>query len=44
MKVKRMLFRQGMYTLNEYPKGDTTKWSVGDWISYIDEHGVWLVN
>ena len=43
MNLKRMLFRKGMYTLRESPKGDTTKWSVGDWISFIDENGSWIL-
>ena len=39
MNIKRMLFKQGLYTLNANPKGDTTKWSVNDWIKFIDENG-----
>lgn len=41
MNIKRMLFKQGLYTLNVAPKGDTTKWSVNDWIKFIDENGNW---
>ncbi|ANN86770.1 protein of unknown function DUF5484 [Escherichia phage vB_EcoM_Shinka] len=41
MNIKRMLFKQGLYTLNVTPKGDTTKWSVNDWIKFIDENGNW---
>ena len=40
MNIKRMLFKQGLYTLNVNPKGDTTKWSVNDWIKFIDENGI----
>ena len=41
MNIKRMLFKQGLYILNATPKGDTTKWSVNDWIKFIDENGNW---
>ena len=43
MNIKRMLFKQGLYTLNATPKGDTTKWSVNDWIKFIDENGNWEI-
>lgn len=43
MNIKRMLFKQGLYTLNVTPKGDTTKWSVNDWIKFIDENGNWKI-
>lgn len=43
MNIKRMLFKQGLYTLNVAPKGDTTKWSVNDWIKFIDENGNWKI-
>ena len=39
-KEKRNLYRNGMYTCPT-PKGDTTKWSVSDWIDYIDVNGKW---
>lgn len=35
MNIKRWLFKQGFYTLNSAPKGDTTKWSVNDWIKLL---------
>ncbi|EEU1769503.1 hypothetical protein [Shigella phage ESh27] len=43
MNIKRWLFKQGFYTLNATPKGDTTKWSVTDWIKFIDENGNWEI-
>lgn len=43
MNIKRMLFKQGLYTLNISPKGDTTTWSVNDWIKFIDKHGNWKI-
>ena len=43
MNIKRMLFKQGLYTLNSARKGDTTKWSVNDWIEFIDENGNWKI-
>lgn len=43
MNIKRMLFKQGLYALNSAPKGDTTKWSVNDWIEFIDENGNWKI-
>ncbi|ADI55395.1 hypothetical protein [Escherichia phage IME08] len=43
MNIKRMLFKQGLYTLNVAPKGDTTKWSVNDWVKFIDENGNWKI-
>ncbi|UPW37782.1 long tail fiber protein [Escherichia phage vB_EcoM_ESCO10] len=43
MNIKRMLFKQGLYTLNSAPKGDTTKWSVNDWVKFIDENGNWKI-
>ncbi|WBY52862.1 hypothetical protein [Escherichia phage REP3] len=35
MNIKRMLFKQGLYTLNVTPKGDTTKWSVNDGLNLL---------
>lgn len=41
MNIKKMLFKQGLYEVKT-PKGDTAKWSINDWIDYIDKNGTWL--
>lgn len=40
-ETKRILFKAGSYRVNT-PKGDTSKWSVNDWIEYIDKNGEWV--
>ncbi|QPI17948.1 hypothetical protein POP12_156 [Pectobacterium phage POP12] len=39
--VKRVLYKNGSYQV-AYPKGDTSKWTVADWIAYIDVNGAWI--
>ncbi|QQG32350.1 hypothetical protein CkP1_0097 [Citrobacter phage CkP1] len=39
--VKRILFKNGMYIVDT-PKGDTSSWTISNWINYIDENGEWV--
>ncbi|AKY01950.1 hypothetical protein vBKpnAMK4_00457 [Klebsiella phage vB_Kpn_AM_K4] len=39
--VKRVLFKGGMYIVDT-PKGDTSSWTINEWINYIDENGAWV--
>lgn len=40
--IKRQLYKSGLFEV-KIPKGDTSKWTVNDWINYIDENGTWTV-
>ncbi|CAD5241189.1 hypothetical protein INMBNBLA_00088 [Klebsiella phage vB_KoM-Liquor] len=40
-ETKRVLFKAGSY-LVATPKGNTSHWSVADWIMYIDKNGEWV--
>lgn len=39
-ELKRKLFKDGSYSCL-VPKGDTSKWSVNQWIEWIDANGTW---
>lgn len=39
--VKRILFKNGMYIVDA-PKGNTSSWTISNWINYIDEKGEWV--
>lgn len=38
---KKQLYKAGLYECTT-PKGDTSRWSVSDWVNFIDTNGVWL--
>ena len=40
-ETKRVLFKAGSYIVAT-PKGNTSHWSVADWIMYIDKNGEWV--
>ena len=40
-KEKRELYRSGNYSYQHSPKGDTSKWSIAQWIEWIDKNGEW---
>lgn len=42
-ELKKSLYKSGSYVLNVYPKGDTTKLSLRDWVNFIDANGTWVL-
>ena len=39
-ELKRKLFKEGSYSCL-VPQGDTTKWTISEWIEWIDENWTW---